>query len=99
MSGNVIISIIVIVFVIVIVFLIGGRGMLVDEQVAIDTMEAQGFTNVEVTDKAWLFVGYRGCGSDDTTRFEVTATNSNGQQVDCLVCADWPFKGATIRYK
>ncbi|MEA2098335.1 MAG: hypothetical protein U9P70_04675 [Patescibacteria group bacterium] len=89
----------VIVIVIVFVFLIGGRGMLVDKQVAINTMEAQGFTDVKITDKAWFLVEFRGCGSDDTVRFEVTATNPNGQRVDCLVCADWPFKGATIRYR
>ena len=92
-------GIIVIVIVIAFVALAGGRGMFVSEQVAIDTMETQGFTDVEVTGKAWLFVGLRGCGNDDAARFEVTATNSNGQRVDCLVCADWPFKGATIRYR
>lgn len=85
--------------VLALVFLGVGRGMLVDEQVAVDTMEAQGFTNVEVTDKAWFAVGLRGCGSDDTAKFEVTAINSNGQEVECLVCADWPLKGSTIRYK
>ena len=99
MSDNATGSIVILVVAIVFVFLVGGRGMLVDEQVAINTMEAQGFTDVEVISKAWFFVGLRGCGGDDAARFEVTATNSNGQRVDCLVCADWPFKGATIRYK
>ena len=54
---------------------------------------------MEVTDKTWFLVGFRGCGSDDAARFEVTATNPNDQEVDCIVCADWPFKGSTIRYK
>ena len=43
---------------------------------------------MEVTDKAWFLVGFRGCGSDDAARFEVTATNPNDQEVDCIVCAD-----------
>ena len=92
-------GLIAVLIVIVLMVLAGGRGMLVSEQTAIDTMETQGFTNVEVTDKAWFLVGFRGCGSDDAARFEVTAINPNGQEVDCIVCADWPFKGSTIRYK
>ena len=58
-------GIIVIVIVIAFVALAGGRGMFVSEQVAIDKMETQGFTDVEVTGKEWLFVGLRGCGNDD----------------------------------
>ena len=94
-KGEIILTGIVIIFLI----LIAGRGMLVDEQVAIETMEAQGFSDVVVEESAWFLVGFRGCGNDDAAKFEVSANNSNGQRVDCIVCADWPFKGSTIRYK
>ena len=42
----------------------------IDEKVAIDALYKQGFTDVNITDKSWLFVGFRGCSEDDSAILE-----------------------------
>jgi hypothetical protein len=76
-----------------------GIGHLVPRSEAVQAAQVQGFTHVRVTSAHYAFVDVRGCGSDDTTKFNVTAVNPAGQSVSFYVCAGWPFKGATIRYK
>ncbi len=85
------------VIIIVVGLLDGSCGMMVDQSEAICTMENQGYTDVKVTDKSIFFLTLRGCGSGDAAKFDVTATNPAGKQVNMFVCAGWPFKGATTR--
>jgi len=76
----------------------GIRAALVPEAKAIRTFESSGYyTNVQITHKAWFAVGLRGCGQDDSVRFDAITTNPSGQQVDNVyVCASW-LKGGTLR--
>jgi len=75
------------------------RGTLADKHLAVHALEDQGFENIEITDKAWFFVGLRGCDGHDAARFTAQATNVRGKTVETYVCTGWPFKGATIRSK
>lgn len=71
-------------------------GYFIDEKVAVDALHKQGFTDVNITDKSWLFVEFRGCGEGDYAKFTATAKNPRNETVEIYVCAGW-FKGATIR--
>ncbi|MGC1550745.1 MAG: hypothetical protein WA777_19660 [Rhodanobacter sp.] len=56
-------------------------------------MEAQGFTNIEVTGHAWF-----ACSEDDTFATSFTATNPQGKKVSGAVCSGMFFKNATVRW-
>jgi len=72
-------------------------GSLVDDSIAIKALEVQGFSNITIVEKDWLFVSFKGGGQDDSVKFITTATNPSGENVTVAVFAGWPFKGATIR--
>ena len=72
------------------------RGLWVDESAAARALETQGYSDVQITDYKWFVVGMRGCGGD-AARFDATATNPAGNQVQLFVCVGWPFKGSTVR--
>ena len=72
-------------------------GIMVDEQVAIDCAEIQGFSEVEVLEKTWFAIPMRGGGNSDSARFKMRGINPSGKEVEFYVFADWLFKGATIR--
>lgn len=72
-------------------------GLFVDENIAIRTFEADGFTNVRVVNRQWFMPSLGGCGDSDRVRFEVVATNPSGKEQTGIVCSGWPFKGATRR--
>ena len=95
---NLLYALIVILFV---VLVIGGicRGILVEESVAVRALEIQGYTDIEIVDHAWCFVGFRGCDRNDAARITATATNPVGRRVEVYVCSGWLFKGSTIRTK
>ena len=95
MQTNALISLFAIVFMI----LFGMRGCMVSATKAISAMEEQGFSEVEILDHSYLFVGLQGCDSKDSAAFDVRAKNTNGKTVNMVVCSGWPFKGATIRSK
>jgi len=78
--------------------IIGGCGAFVDNNDAIEAMEAQGFSDVVILSKSILFVSFRGCTDQDAAVYSMRATNTFGKSVDVIVCVGWPFKGATIRY-
>lgn len=83
--------------IVLIVAVMAIRASLVPEEKAVRTFEANGYSNVQITHKAWFAVGLRGCGQDDAVRFDAIATNSAGQRVDDVyVCASW-LKGGTLR--
>jgi hypothetical protein len=72
-------------------------GMLVDNHVAIKALETQGFQNITITDKDWLFVPFKGGDRSDVAKFTATAINPAKDTVTVCVYAGWPFKGGTIR--
>ena len=73
-----------------------GRGVLVNEQKAVQTLETQGYTNVQITDKSWFAIGWRGCDQNDAARFTARAKNPAGKEVTVYVCSGL-IKGGTIR--
>ncbi len=75
------------------------RGILTDQDVAIRTLEAQGYSDIEIIDKAWWAVGFRGCDESDATRFTAQATNPTGNRVEVYVCTGAFVKGGTIRVR
>ena len=85
------------IFVILLVILSICRGSLVNEATVIEAVENQGYSNADVTDHAWFFIGYRGCDDHDAARFTITAINPIGQEVEIYACSGFPFKGITIR--
>lgn len=74
-------------------------GLLVKEDGAIQLLEAQGFSDVNITSHQWLFVGLRGCEDSDAAKFTFEATGPNGQIVDNLFVCKGLFKGYTLRGK
>ena len=100
MKDNIIDFLVVLIIVLIILGLFGigfFGGLLVDEGVAIRTLETQGFSNIQIVDRDWLFVPLRGGSNTDNVRFEAVATNPAGEVVTVYVYAGWPFKGGTIR--
>ncbi len=83
--------------VIVLLFLIAARGLLVRENVAVKTLETQGFSSVKVLHRNWFLVGFRGGHQGDAVRFVCQAVNPAGHEVTVHVFAGWPFQGATVR--
>lgn len=64
-----------------------------DPQGAKEALQAQGFSNIEIT-------GYKMfmCSENDVYSTGFVAENVNGQKVKGSVCAGLFFKGSTIRY-
>ncbi len=87
-------------FLIVMVILQFGLASLSTKAGAIRSLENQGYTNVQVTHKAWFMVGLRGCDEKDTARFDMKATTpgTNGVEVELSLCKGL-FKNFTPRYK
>lgn len=56
------------------------------------TLQAAGFTNIEVGGHAWF-----ACGGDDEYSTEFTARNSRGEMVSGVVCCGF-FKNCTVRF-
>ena len=73
------------------------RGACVKEETATHALKSQGYSNIVITDHAFLAVGLRGCGEDDAARFTAIATNPAGEPTKVYVCAGWLFKSTTIR--
>ena len=76
---------------------LGVSGMLVSQDVAVKALETQGFCNVHVIDKHWMFFGWHGGDKGVGVRFDVVATNPIGQKVSVYVFSGWLFKAATVR--
>jgi|DEB0MinimDraft_3_1074331.scaffolds.fasta_scaffold330730_2 hypothetical protein len=62
------------------------------EAQAVHAAESAGLTEVNVEGWAWF-----GCGEDDDFRYNVSATNINGDHVDATVCCGI-VKSCTVRY-
>jgi hypothetical protein len=72
-------------------------GLFINKDVAVSTLLAQGYKNIEITDRSWFMVRLRGCGPYDYARFTAQATNPRGDPTELYVCAG--LKGGTIRAK
>jgi len=83
--------------VIILIFLSVGRGAFADQGVAVRALEAQGYSNIQIVDKAIFLVGMRGCDEKDAARFTAKATNPAGKPAEVYVCTGMIFKGGTIR--
>ncbi|HCC23440.1 TPA: hypothetical protein DF272_04685 [Candidatus Falkowbacteria bacterium] len=90
---------IVIILVILLTVGIMSRGSCVSREEARQALETQGYSEVEILDHVWFFIGWRGCESSDAAKFTAKAQNPAGKKVEIFVCMGWPFKGATIRSK
>ena len=89
-----------IVLIVALIALVVFGGLFAKEEGAVRLLEAQGFSDVKITSREWLFVGFRGCENTDSAKFNFTAVNSNGETVDSLfVCKGLIFKGYTLRGK
>lgn len=86
-----------IIFFLVVILLIFGRGIFVNQDVAVRTLEAQGYSNIQIVDKAWFMVGFRGCDDRDAARFTAKVTNPAGKPAKVYVCTGVIFKGGTVR--
>jgi hypothetical protein len=79
--------------------LIAGIAMLMpeDNQSAIETAEASGFSNVKVTSThRFLSADLHGCGDWKAT--ELSVTNPAGSRANITVCEGLFLKGGTIRH-
>jgi len=80
-----------------IVFWLSPKGIFVPESRAVHALEIQGFSKIEITHKAYLFINWRGGSEDDCVRFTAKATNPIGKEVEVYVYSGWLSKGSTIR--
>ena len=92
---------VIVVLVIVAIFSVPIRGSFVKSSVAQQAAQAQLGAKVELGDKHVWFVHFRGCDKGDVAMFEVLPyTDNQGKTVNnAIVCAGWPFKGTTVRFK
>lgn len=92
----------IVVIILLIGFVVGLRGVFVSTDKAMQAAEVQLATdNLELSRKHIMFVHWRGCDKNDVAMFRVLPyTNAQGKTVDnAIVCAGWPFKGITVRFK
>jgi len=86
-----------VIFLAVFLFVGFGRGIFASQDVAVRTLESQGYSNIRIVDHAWLAVGFRGCDRLDAARFTAKVTNPAGKPAKVYVCTGVLFKGGTIR--
>ena len=85
------------VLIIAVFFIWFGMGIFANQNVAVRTLEAQGYSNIQIVDHAWFVVGLRGCDEKDAARFTAKVTNPAGKPAEVYVCTGVIFKGGTIR--
>ncbi len=84
---------------ILIVLTLTGCGEMVSEDHAVNTLKAEGWTDIIVTAKHGIsphLVG--GCGEDDSVAFEATGRNPAGKDSTATVCCGLIVKSCTIRH-
>jgi hypothetical protein len=72
---------------------------MVSEDRAVNALQAEGWTQVNITDKyvmAAQFMG--GCGDDDAVAFKATGNNPAGNPSTATVCCGLLVKSCTIRH-
>jgi hypothetical protein len=95
-----------IIIVVVIAVLIGifnapVRGAFVSIERAQAVAHTQLSPNAELAGRSVWFVNWKGCDKGDVALFRVKPyVSADGQTVNnAIVCAGWPFKGMTVRFK
>lgn len=72
------------------------QGAFINKESAIRTLNAHGFSEIEIVDHAWFVVGMRGCDTKDTARFTANALNPRGEKIKVYVCFGL-LKSGTLR--
>ncbi|MBI1888966.1 MAG: hypothetical protein HYS15_03510, partial [Candidatus Spechtbacteria bacterium] len=62
-----------------------GRGVFASQDVAVRTLEAQGYGDIQIVQHAWFAVGFRGCDEKDAARFTAKVTNPAGKPAEVYV--------------
>ena len=88
-----------IIFLVVILIIGASRGIFANKDVALRTLNAQGYSDIQIMDHAWFVVGLRGCDGSDAARFTAKATNPAGKSAEVYVCTGVIFKGGTVRVR
>jgi len=74
-------------------------GIFISESSAKRAVEHAGYEQVEIVDKDIFLLEYRGCGKDDSAKFDIIAVSkATGEKVEFYVCGGI-FKGFTIRFE
>tara|TARA_Y100000034_G_scaffold71176_1_gene85844 strand:+ start:3037 stop:3330 length:294 start_codon:yes stop_codon:yes gene_type:complete len=63
------------------------------EEKMVRALKNQGFTNVQITGRAWF-----GCSEEDYYSQNFTALNPHGRFVEGIVCCGLIAKGCTVRW-
>ena len=84
-------------FLLLLFIFLGGCGLAVSDERAVDAMESLGFTNVVIKESHWMAPSFFGCGDDDDVAFETTGIR-DGRSVNVTVCCGWALKGCTTRF-
>ncbi len=76
------------------------KGSFVSNGKALEVARSEFGQNVEIESKSSWFVHWKGCDKTDVAIYRIAPFEQNGVVVDnAIVCAGWPFKGFTPRYK
>ncbi|OGZ06074.1 MAG: hypothetical protein A2845_01515 [Candidatus Lloydbacteria bacterium RIFCSPHIGHO2_01_FULL_49_22] len=81
-------------FTLLMILALGTRGYFVNDDIANQTLEPFGYTNIKVIDKSILIMS--GCVRGDSARLTVSATSPQGKSITLYVCTSWPFGRNTI---
>ncbi|MFH0779712.1 MAG: hypothetical protein V1928_02525 [Parcubacteria group bacterium] len=95
-KGFTLIEFSVLVVIVACIFFIFARGVLVDENDAVNALNKQGYSKVKVIDRSLFLLGWRGCSVGSAAKFTAEANNLLGQKVTLFVCVDWPLESAII---
>jgi hypothetical protein len=76
-------------------------GCVTNDSEAERALKDNGFSDIEITDRSAVLVGFWGCGDDDGAAYKATAKNAAGNQVTVIVCCGGAlsFKGCVVRSK
>lgn len=72
-----------------------------DDHEAYKALSDNGFTNIHITDRGFMFASFHGCSEKDGNSYYANANNPISKPVEMLVCcgSKTSFKGCTVRSK
>jgi len=76
---------------------VAGCGAFVSEDVPVQALNDEGYTNVRVISSHWLFPRFYGCSKEDHVSFECVGERDS-KTVSLTVCSSLWFKGSTVRH-
>jgi hypothetical protein len=76
-------------------------GCATNDHEAIKALDDEGFSDISITDRGFMFAEWQGCDKRDGNWYHAHATNPRGKPVNMLVCcgSSLSFKGCTVRSK